>query len=134
MDYHGTEASGLSTQSEGGHKLVALIDLPTRVRDIAALRGLGYTYREIAEPLNISAQAVSLMLARHRRTLKSLRQTLDFCHLSSRAANALGRLGIKTREEAKQRDVLTLLRGKRNCGAKTLDEIASWMNDGQHEN
>lgn len=121
-------------QSEKAHELVTLIDLPTRVRDIAALRGLGYTYREIAKPLNITPQAVSLMLARHQRSLKSLRQTLDFCRLSARAANALGRLGIKSREEAQQRNAVNLLRGQRNCGTKTLDEIARWMNDGQHSN
>lgn len=121
-------------QSEDSHELVTLIDLPTRVRDIAALRGLGYTYREIAKPLHISPQAVSLMLARHRRSLKSLRQTLDFCHLSSRAANALGRLGIKSRDEARQQDAVNLLRGQRNCGTKTLDEIARWINDGHNGN
>lgn len=111
-----------------------LSELPTRIRDIAALRGLGYSFREIAAPLNITPQAVSLMLSRHRRCLKSLRQSIELCHLSARAVNALGRLGINSREEARRRDVVQLLRHQRNCGIKTLDEISRWMNDGQSPN
>ncbi len=105
----------------------ALAELPARIRDIATLRGLGYTYREIAQPLNISPQAVSLMLTRHRRSLKCLRQSMELCHLSARAVNALGRHGIKSRDEARRLNVLDLLKNQRNCGRKTLDEIERWV-------
>lgn len=107
-----------------------MAEVPMRVRDIATMRGLGYTYREIAEPLNISPQAVSLMLSRYRRSLKCLRQSMELCQLSSRAVNALGRHGVKTREEARNQGILEQLKNQRNCGRKTLDEIERWMNDG----
>jgi hypothetical protein len=35
-------------------------DIPERVRQIAMLRGLGYSYRQIAGPLHVTPQAVSL--------------------------------------------------------------------------
>lgn len=108
-----------------------LDSVPARIREIAALRGLGYTFREIAEPLNITPQAVSLMLSRYRRCLKSLHESMELSHLSARAVNSLGRLGIKSREEARQRNVLDLLQNQRNCGRKTLDEIERWMGEGR---
>lgn len=108
-------------------------DIPHRVRDIATLRGLGYSFREIADEFKVTPQAVSLMLTRHRRSLKSLRGVVELHNLSARAVNALGRHRISTREEAKRRDVLSLLRGERNCGRKTLEEIERWMHDG-HRN
>jgi len=43
-----------------------LDEVPERVRQIATLRGLGYSYRQIAGPLNVTPQAVLLMLARRR--------------------------------------------------------------------
>lgn len=105
--------------------------VPQRVREIAMLRGLGYSFREIAIPLNVTPQAVSLMLSRHRRLLKSLRGAMELGTLSSRAVNALGRHGIRTKDEAKQRDALGLIRNERNCGRKTLEEITHWLDGGQ---
>jgi DNA-directed RNA polymerase alpha subunit len=53
--------------------------------------------------------------------------------LSARAVNVLGRHGIRTREQAHQANVLALLAGERNCGRKTMDEIARWMEEvGEH--
>jgi predicted transcriptional regulator len=107
----------------------SLDEVPERVRQIAMLRGLGYSYRQIAGPLHVTPQAVSLMLARHRRSLQSLRDAMELNSLSARAVNALGRHGIRTREQACQADVLQLLAGERNCGRKTMDEIARWMEE-----
>jgi hypothetical protein len=59
--------------------------IPERVRQIAMLRGLGYSYRQIASPLQVTPQAVSLMLMRHRRSLKSLRDAMELNSLSARA-------------------------------------------------
>jgi DNA-directed RNA polymerase alpha subunit len=106
-------------------------NLPRRVRDIATLRGLGYSFREIAREFEVSPQAISLMLSRHRRVLKQLRGAVELHNLSARAVNALGRHGVRTREEAVRRNVLDLLRGERNCGAKTLGEIERWI--AEHE-
>lgn len=97
------------------------------------MRGLGYSFREIAQQLSVTPQAVSLMLSRHRRALKSLNGAMELCHLSARAVNALGRHGISTRREAKERNVLQLLHGERNCGRKTLDEIERWMSEGTED-
>ena len=54
--------------------------------------------------------------------------------LSPRAVNVLGRHGIRTREQARQANVLERLAGERNCGRKTMDEIARWVehDNGQH--
>lgn len=101
--------------------------VPQRVREIAMLRGLGYPFREIARQYNVTPQAVSLMLVRHRRAMGSLRDAAELSHLSSRAANALGRHGISSREEAVRRNALDLVKGSRNCGRKTLDEISEWI-------
>lgn len=92
-----------------------------------ASRGLGYSYRQIAGPLHVTPQAVSLMLMRHRRSLKSLRDAMELNSLSARAVNVLGRHGIRTREQARQTDLLERLARERNCGRKTMDEIARWM-------
>lgn len=115
--------------AEGG--AVALPDVPERVRQIAMLRGLGYSYRQIAGPLDVTPQAVALMLARYRRSLKSLRGVMELCFLSSRAVNVLGRHGIRTREQARQANLLERLADERNCGNKTLQEIARWMHPEQ---
>lgn len=101
--------------------------VPQRVREIAMLRGLGYPFREIARQYNVTPQAVSLMLARHRRAISSLRDAVELSHLSARAANALGRHGIRSREEAIRRDALALVKDSRNCGRKTLEEISEWI-------
>lgn len=93
------------------------------------LRGLGYSYRVIGRQFGVTPQAVSLMLTRHRRSLKSLRGAVELNSLSARAVNALGRHGVRTREEAQEANVLELLAGERNCGNKTIDEITRWINN-----
>lgn len=50
--------------------------------------------------------------------------------LSARAANALSRIGVNSRADARKRDVFVLLRRERNCGEKTLDEIRRWLERG----
>lgn len=103
--------------------------LPRRIRDIAILRGLGYSFREIGEKLKITPQAVSLMLTRHRRSrsLASRGRATELLDLSSRAVHALGRRGVRTRREAVETNVLERLRHERNCGSKTRAEIQRWM-------
>ena len=101
--------------------------VPQRVGEIAMLRGLGYSYREIGRQFNVTPQAVSLMLSRHRRSLNSLGTAVELSNLSARAVNALGRHGINNREQARNANVFDMLRDERNCGRKTLDEIASWL-------
>jgi hypothetical protein len=117
-----------SARSSSGH-YSALAEVPERVRQIAMMRGLGYSYREIAGSFSVTPQAVSLMLMRHRRSLKSLRGAMELSALSPRAVNALGRHGIRTREQARQANVFERLDRERNCGSKTLEEIARWMED-----
>lgn len=106
--------------------------VPQRVREIAMLRGLGYSFRQISGQFNVTPQAVSLMLSRHRRCLKALRGSIELNHLSPRAVNALARHGISTREEARRKNVTALLVNARNCGRKTLQEIETWMNEPEH--
>ena len=101
--------------------------VPQRVKEIALLRGLGYSFREIGDRLGISPQAVSLMLSRHRRAAKLLDKTLQLHGLSSRAVNALGRHSIRTRQEARERNILAILPSERNCGSKTVNEIERWL-------
>lgn len=108
---------------------VSTADLPQRVRDIATLRGLGYSFREIAGQFDVTPQAVSLMLSRHRRSLQTLATSPDLSQLSARAVNALGRHGVSTRQQARERDVMALLKLERNCGRKTIEEIARWMDE-----
>jgi len=122
-----TTDSAQRREHEPAQRPCTLEDIPERVRQIAMLRGLGYSYRQIAGPLQVTPQAVSLMLTRHRRSLKSLRTAMELNSLSPRAVNVLGRHGIRTREQARQANVLALLAGERNCGSKTMDEIARWM-------
>lgn len=104
-----------------------LENLPHRIRDIATLRGLGYSFREIGREFEVSPQAISLMLSRHRRALKQLKGAIELRALSARAVNALGRHGVHTREDAIRINVLALLADERNCGAKTLGEIERWL-------
>jgi predicted transcriptional regulator len=104
--------------------------LPGRIRDIAVLRGLGYSYREIARPLGVTPQAVSLMLMRHKRCLRELRDSADLHSLSARAVNVLSRHHVRTRAEAREKDLLHLIQRERNCGAKTIAEIERWMGEG----
>jgi len=97
--------------------------LPARVRGIATLRGLGYSFREIGEALGVSPQAVSLMLSRHRRTMTSLRHAMELRGLSTRAVNALRRHGITGREQGLSKEIMRVLANERNCGRKKLAEI-----------
>jgi|694.fasta_scaffold27197_5 predicted transcriptional regulator len=121
MEEHSSDAPKVSLRP------CTLDDVPERVRQIAMLRGLGYSYRQIAGPLHVTPQAVSLMLTRHRRSLKSLRDAMELNSLSARAVNVLGRHGIRTRDQARRANVLERLGRERNCGRKTLDEIARWI-------
>ena len=105
--------------------------VPERIREIAMMRGLGYSFRQIADQFCVTPQAVSLMLARHKKTVKSLRGATELTNLSSRAANALGRLNVRNREEARRMNVIQSLKGARNCGRKTISEIEQWLDEGQ---
>ena len=67
------DACSVSTVTESPAAATTLEELPQRVRDIATLRGLGYTFREISEQFGVTPQAISLMLSRHRRVLKTFR-------------------------------------------------------------
>ena len=105
----------------------ALAASPGRVRDIAALRGLGYSYREIAKHYQVTPQAISLLLMRNRRDMKAIGGRPQMANLSTRATNALRRLGIESREDAIAEKALAKLAHARNCGRKTLDEIERWI-------
>lgn len=109
-----------------------LDDVPQRIREIAMLRGLGYSFRQISGLFNVTPQAVSLMLSRHRHCLKALRGPIELNQLSPGAVNALGRHGIRTREEARRKNAAELLANARNCGRKTLEEIEAWMKEAEH--
>lgn len=119
----------ISDSKRDGHIAppATLGEIPEQVRQIAMLRGLGYSYRRIAALFHLTPQAVFRMLMRHRRSLKSLQGTMEFNSLSARAANVLGRHGIRTREQARKANLPVLLAGERNCGRKTTDDIARWM-------
>ena len=101
--------------------------LPPRVRDIAIMRGLGYSLAEIARHMDLTPQAVSILLQRHRTKIRELGVRTEHWTLSTRAANVLGRLRISTREEARAKNVAGKLRGQRNCGKKTIREIERWQ-------
>ena len=116
-------------QTLGCDVFAVLEHIPGRIRDVAVLRGLGYSFSEIASPLGITPQAVSLMLKRHKRCLKQLKSASELHALSARAVNVLSRHGITTRQQGRARGVLALLQRERNCGAKTAAEIERWMNE-----
>lgn len=103
--------------------------LPRRVRDMATLSGLGYTQREIGALFGITPQAVSAVITRYQRAIDDLGDAVDLRGLSGRAVNALGRHGIRSREEARRRGVLELLTHEPNCGRKTREEISRWMGE-----
>ena len=109
-----------------------LASLPGRVRDIATLRGLGFTCMDIGRRFGITPQAVSATLARHHQRMGDFGARQDMLELSARAANALSRIGINSRADARGRDVFTLLGRERNCGAKSLDEIRRWLERGEN--
>ena len=121
--------SHFDNTTPGRTSAATLEELPQRIRDIATLRGLGYTFREISKQFEVTPQAISLMLSRHRRVIKKLRGAVELAGLSPRAVNALGRHGIRSRASAFETDVLELLKGERNCGNKTLEEIRRWIHD-----
>ena len=105
--------------------------LPARVRTIATLRGLGYSFREIGRQFDVTPQAASVMLSRHRRSLEHLKGSVELHGLSARAVNALGRLGVSSRDDAGRVNIMGLLGKERNCGSKTLDEIRRWLTQEQ---
>jgi len=109
------------------HQFFPAQDVPKRIREIAMLRGLGYSFREIGEQMGVTPQAVSLMLSRHRRSIKSLGDAFELSQLSTRAVNALGRHGVSSRDQAREKAMMELLRNERNCGRKTLEEIERWL-------
>lgn len=105
--------------------------IPHRVREIATLRGLGYSFREIASRTGTTPQAASVILTRYRRSLEKHGCSSDLTALSARAANVLDRLGISSKEEARRANLFEKLGRQRNCGHKTLQEIREWIaNDG----
>lgn len=104
-----------------------LEDVPLHVRNLAALRGLGFSFREIGRSYGVTPQAASIMLSRQRALMKTLKRHSDLSGLSPRAVNSLGRLGIRTREAARAASNLEeKLRNQRNCGQKTIREILDW--------
>jgi prepilin-type N-terminal cleavage/methylation domain-containing protein len=103
-----------------------------RVRDVAALRGLGFSYREIAKHYGVTPQAISLLLTRNRRQMKAIGGSPELANLSARACSALQRLGVQSRQDALAADVLQRLSHARNCGRKTLEEIADWIKATAH--
>jgi hypothetical protein len=119
-----------ATIDQPNHAVSALENVPERIREIAMMRGLGYSFRQIADQFCVTPQAVSLMLSRHKKTVKSLRGATELTTLSSRAANALGRLNVRNRKEARRMNVIESLKGSRNCGRKTLSEIEHWLDEG----
>lgn len=120
--------AAISANSGANDEAMSTLDnLPQRIRDIATLRGLGYTFKKIGHVFDVTPQAVSLMLSRHRRCLHDLRSKPDLAGLSPRAVNALHRHAISTRTDAARKNALELLKGERNCGRKTLDEIERWL-------
>lgn len=106
----------------------SLENVPLHVRNVAALRGLGFSFREIGKSYGVTPQAASVMLARQKAVLKSLKRQSELSGLSPRAVNCLGRLGIRTREAARSIDNLEAkLQHQRNCGQKTIREILDWV-------
>jgi DNA-directed RNA polymerase alpha subunit len=75
----------------------------------------------------MSAQAISLLLDRYHRKLGSMDKLIELVSLSCRAANALGRHGVTSRKQAKERRITELLRHEKNCGRRTIEEIERWM-------
>lgn len=109
-----------------------LSDLPESVRDTAVLRGLGFSHRQIARQLGTTPEAVLQTLARHRRCLARMETAMELPGLSARAVNALGRHGIRSREEGRSRGIVRLLQNEPNCGLKTVEEIQRWL-DGSEQ-
>lgn len=98
-----------------------------RVRDVAALRGLGFSYRDIALHYGVTPQAISLLLARSRKQIKAIGGNPELTSLSTRACSALRRLGVQSRQEALAVNILNRIQNSRNCGRKTINEINDWL-------
>jgi hypothetical protein len=102
-------------------------DLPLHIRNVATLRGLGFSYRVIGRHYGVTPQAISVLLSRQKDLLGKRAHHSELAGLSPRAVTSLGRLGIRTRLQAQNHpDLEKALRGRRNCGQKTIDEILSW--------
>lgn len=97
--------------------------LPPRVRDIAIIRGLGYSLAQISRHMDLTPQVVSITLNRHRRRIKDLVLRTEHWTRSTRAATAPGRMHVSTREKARAMKVPAKLRRQRNCGEKTIYKI-----------
>ncbi len=108
-------------------EFAGLGSLPDRIRTMAVLRGLGYSFGEMGRRFDVTPQAASAMLARYRRLLQQPKASEELHGLSARAVNVLGRLGIRSREDARRTDIAFLLRQEKNCGRKTPDEIQRWI-------
>ena len=105
-----------------------LEEIPLHVRNVAALRGLGYSFRQIGATYGVTPQAASVMLARQKALLKNLQRQSELTGLSPRAVNCLGRLGLRNREAARAvSDLEAKLQHQRNCGQKTIREILDWI-------
>jgi len=63
----------------------------------------------------------------------ALAGSVELRSLSPRAVNALGRHGIRTLEQARKTDAINLRSGERNCGRKTLEDVAHWMDGSSKE-
>lgn len=107
-------------------------NITTEVRMIATMKGLGFPLSEIARHVGVTPKRVSMVLRQNRRPFRRIRDAMGQTLLSVRAVNALGRHGIRTRDEARCKDTLALLELERNCGRKTLEEIAAWISG--HDN
>jgi hypothetical protein len=106
----------------------SLEEIPLHVRNVAALRGLGYSFRQIGETYGVTPQAASVMLARQKALLKNLKRQSELTGLSPRAVNCLGRLDLRSRETARAVSNLEAkLQHQRNCGQKTIREILDWV-------
>lgn len=129
IEFHAPRVAGGASllPADAGGEGSGADDIPQRLREIAMWRGLGYSFREIGDKFGVSPQAVSLMLSRHQRTAKSLQHNPELQGLSARAVNVLGRHSIKTREEARARNILVSLPRENNCGRKTAEEIRRWL-------
>jgi hypothetical protein len=104
-----------------------LEEIPLHIRNVAALRGLGFTFRQIGRAYGVTPQAASIMLARQRALLKAEGRRPELAGLSPRAVNCLGRLGIHHRAGARAvPDLAARLQNQRNCGQKTIREILDW--------
>jgi hypothetical protein len=104
-----------------------LEELPLYVRNVATLRGLGFSFPQIARHYGVTPQAISVLLTRQRALFKQGQSLSRLVGLSPRATSCLGRLRIGTRAELqKHPNLREKLRGQRNCGKKTVEEILRW--------